>query len=624
MASKSKSHPLNGMHTAGIFSDLSADGPLIGTLVAIVDRAKNLPNRKTIGKQDPYCAARLGKEAKKTTTDIRGGQTPKWDQELRFAVHDSPDYYQLKVSVFNDDKKTDLIGETWIDLRDIIVQGGGQNDLWHNLTCKGKYAGEVRMEITYYDTRPKPEKSVVKAKPVTSDSQDAPKPSSRSPVKRRPLPSDPFTGEAPTGAASHPEPVATPPRALPRQPSSYIPNQSPLQNVEYNTPPPAPRHHQGDPYAVSPLQSLPHTPTSAGRYEIYSSRHDDREYSPRHQSHPSQDRREPRAQPNGRRESYDVFAAEDARQDFPDDDDRPPPPPVHRSRHNSGVSAQDAIIRPAYETPPKTTPLMRHDVLKHEAHRRSAPSYPGRPAFRAYDSAPAANNLLQNTPEEPSHHPSPPRHHSYDTAYEPYRSMQPTVEDAPESPSQSVGSAHQVVSRRSMNDDMGYDQVPSPAPLNLSGRGSAARGQRDPSPQPLYSRQDDYGDYGRQQPLPVSPVSSREYTHSPGDVSHPSHSSQSQYPSHRNELSGTEIQAYGMPSVPPSLVPGVDPLLAQEVSDRIHDERRHERRYTQSAATPPRGRQQSQQQIEPSNYEYMNSQNSYSAPSYDSQSMVPY
>ncbi len=78
---KPKSHPLNalhGMHTAGIFSDSTVDGPEIGTLVLVVDRAKNLPNRKTIGKQDPYCAARLGKEAKKTTTDIRGGQTPKW------------------------------------------------------------------------------------------------------------------------------------------------------------------------------------------------------------------------------------------------------------------------------------------------------------------------------------------------------------------------------------------------------------------------------------------------------------------------------------------------------------------------------------------------------------------
>ena len=71
-------HPLNRAHTAGIYADSSVDGPEIGTLVLIVDRAKNLPNRKTIGKQDPYCAARLGKEAQETDTDVRGGQTPKW------------------------------------------------------------------------------------------------------------------------------------------------------------------------------------------------------------------------------------------------------------------------------------------------------------------------------------------------------------------------------------------------------------------------------------------------------------------------------------------------------------------------------------------------------------------
>jgi Ca2+-dependent lipid-binding protein len=74
-----KGNVLNSaMHTAGIYSDLTVDGPDIGTLVVIVDRAKNLPNRKSVGKQDPYCAARLGKEAKKTETDRRGGQTPKW------------------------------------------------------------------------------------------------------------------------------------------------------------------------------------------------------------------------------------------------------------------------------------------------------------------------------------------------------------------------------------------------------------------------------------------------------------------------------------------------------------------------------------------------------------------
>lgn len=69
---------LGSPHTAGIFSDMTVDGPVIGTLVAIMDRAKNLPNRRSMGKQDPYCAARLGKEAKKTNTDRRGGQTPRW------------------------------------------------------------------------------------------------------------------------------------------------------------------------------------------------------------------------------------------------------------------------------------------------------------------------------------------------------------------------------------------------------------------------------------------------------------------------------------------------------------------------------------------------------------------
>jgi hypothetical protein len=69
---------ISAPHAAGIYAAKSEDGPEIGTLVAVIDRAKNLPNRKTMGKQDPYCAMRLGKEAKKTDTDRRGGQTPRW------------------------------------------------------------------------------------------------------------------------------------------------------------------------------------------------------------------------------------------------------------------------------------------------------------------------------------------------------------------------------------------------------------------------------------------------------------------------------------------------------------------------------------------------------------------
>ncbi|MCJ1307716.1 hypothetical protein MMC25_001364 [Agyrium rufum] len=204
MASKStKAAAMGGTHTAGIYADMTVDGPIIGTLVAIVDRAKNLPNRKTMGKQDPYCAARLGKEAKKTETDVRGGQTPKWDQELRFTVHDSPDYFQLKVSVFNDDKKTDIIAETYINLESIIILGGGQSDQWHNLYFKGRYAGEVRLEMTYYDIRPKAdqvpqehESSVIDRDNdgQTSAAIEGPR-QQQPPVKRRPLPSMPTTSD---------------------------------------------------------------------------------------------------------------------------------------------------------------------------------------------------------------------------------------------------------------------------------------------------------------------------------------------------------------------------------------------------------------------------------------------
>jgi hypothetical protein len=38
-------------HAAAIFADMSVDGPVIGTLVAIIDRAKNLPNVNTLSVQ---------------------------------------------------------------------------------------------------------------------------------------------------------------------------------------------------------------------------------------------------------------------------------------------------------------------------------------------------------------------------------------------------------------------------------------------------------------------------------------------------------------------------------------------------------------------------------------------
>ena len=220
----------NGMHTSGIFADMTVDGPEIGTLVIVLDRAKNLPNRRAMGKQSAYCACRLGKEAKKTETDKRGGQTPKWDQELRFTVHEGPDYRVMKLSIFSEDKRTDLIGEAWVDLESVVVPGGGKSDLWQGLNCKGKYAGEVRIELTYYDTRPKPEKAVPEELRQSTGK-----------VKRRPLPHNPnaltpdaidATGLSVAPRARHgPRDPRTPARASSTPPESMM---------QHNPPSPAP------------------------------------------------------------------------------------------------------------------------------------------------------------------------------------------------------------------------------------------------------------------------------------------------------------------------------------------------------------------------------------------------
>ncbi|KAI0134681.1 hypothetical protein BJ170DRAFT_591644 [Xylariales sp. AK1849] len=615
MAAKTKSNPLSGMHTAGIFADLSVDGPIVGTLVLIVDRAKNLPNRKTIGKQDPYCAARLGKEAKKTTTDIRGGQTPKWDQELRFTVHDSPDYYQLKLSVFNDDKKTDLIGETWIDLRDIILPGGGQNDQWQGLTCKGKYAGEIRIEITYYDSRPKPEKPAAKAKPVASGSeQDGSSGSQRTPVKRRPLPTNPGSNESASPAAKAPPAhVQTPPRPQPNPIPAFIPNQSPLQAVEYNTPPPtrfspseqyssAPEH--GNRYSTPPAhREDPQHRHSIDRNDKFSTYEDDRQYNqdPYSRSYePDSRTSQHHSQPGYESASP---TGHHPRQSMPDDD-RPPPPPVHRVRNNSGNS-QDMIRRSIDISPQvKATPPMpmRHDVLRSEAHRNSisfvpspaSSNYPGRPVYRPYDSAPDMPKQL--TYEDPNH-PSPPRHHSYDSTYDSqHRSMQPTVEDVPES--WTPPKARSRHNSTQQYDDTGYGLVPSPAPLSLGGRASAASGQFA-NPSPVQS-QKYYG--SNNYSVSNSTVATRDYPRGRGHSYSTSNSfgtNNDPYGNYASELDNSQVQgssSYALPPVPPTLVPGVDPSLSMEIANRFHEDRNRERRYTQPAqvVAPTRGRQHSE------------------------------
>lgn len=533
------------------------------------------------------------------------------DQELRFTVHDSPDYYQLKISVFNDDKKTELIGEAWIDLRDIIVTGGGQNDLWHQLTCRGKYAGDIRIEITFYDSRPKPDKPAVKAKPsVSSELNGAPRPGPGKPAgpKRRPLPNDPLTGKAPPSQPAL-EPMAqTPPRPQPNPPLSYIPNQSPLQQMEYNnTPPPGPRYQdqyssaQASPsvYGGPPQQMdlPPQQYRTPERHETYH-HYDERNGSPGMQI-PSYERLHQQP-PQGRDDMYHV----DERGVSPEDD-RPPPPPVHRSRHNSGPAAHEQmVVRNGYDgLPPKgTPPTIRHEVLRNEAHRHSqsvtsmSGAYPGQPTYRPYNPASSSTSQIPqySSPGE-VHHPSPPRHQSYDSAYDAHhRSMQPTVEDVPESPDQFTNSFRRSGSRMPQYEsptqsryEPEYEQTASPAPLNLHGRGSSTSlNQYNPSPtQGERHRRHSSINYDLpEQSQPSRDYQSQDHYQTPPPSKYLNDRGQQMLPYH-GELDDTSGN-YGTPPVPSSLVPGIDQSLAMEINYRINEDRRNDRRYTQPPMAP--------------------------------------
>ncbi|KAK9454415.1 C2 domain-containing protein [Dipodascopsis uninucleata] len=171
----------------------------VGTLIAVIIKAKNLPNRRRLGKQDPYCTLRLGQNAQSTKVDKRGGQTPYWNHEFRFTVTESDD--QFKLTVLDDnDSKPELIGDCMIELKPALLTTSKEGyDKWHSLMYRQKYAGEVFIEMTFYRSKrfskslasPSPTKSIPQ-----SPTHQSPKssPSKRTPSKRRPLPASPAGG----------------------------------------------------------------------------------------------------------------------------------------------------------------------------------------------------------------------------------------------------------------------------------------------------------------------------------------------------------------------------------------------------------------------------------------------
>lgn len=494
----------------------------------------------------------------------------------------------MKVSVFNDDKKTELIGETWVNLQEVVVTGGGQNDLWHNLSYKGKYAGEIRIEITYYDTRPKQEKASEKTRPsvpngATDGARDVmtgprePKPA----PKRRPLPADPTSAsQSPTAT---PPQFQTPPRGY-QVPQAYIHTQSPLQAVEYSTPPQklsqSQQGYRQNPASTGAYATPPGmiavTPTGRPMQdEIYDPQEN---YDSGHQGRYEDQAEDRRRSSKLRYDPYEVpseLPVPFEYKSLPNPDGPPPPPPAHRSSHVGPAGAAQQSKRQYEEAHLNTVRNVSFGTSQQDGFRHSMPAYGQPTSYQAYK-PPQTQDGQASYPENNSYQDPPPRAHSYDGRFsENYRSMQPTVEDDLPSPTNQYPSTYRNKEQQSANyDDRRYDQIPPTAPLNLSGRGSAASGQYNAS---SGSNQQYYAAPSSS----VSPVSYREPSHMGSEVSSQTSYSQLSQQSHRsqnqiNQSDDYESRSPGgyVPPLPPTLVAGMDPMIAQEVSERIYTENR--------------------------------------------------
>ncbi|KAG0150675.1 hypothetical protein CROQUDRAFT_676319 [Cronartium quercuum f. sp. fusiforme G11] len=185
-------------------------GKPLGTLIVVVLKARNLPNKQRIGKQDPYATCTYLSHRKRTKTDKRGGQHPVWDDELRFEVYEhikdvmpstsvattstggvapvksgdpalgmggNPGVKELRVAVYADDPRDpELIGEGKVELTETLKKG--EFDDWVTITNKGKYQGEVYLEMTFYSAKPPPDKQQASGTPVRAGVFEAGSPAS--------------------------------------------------------------------------------------------------------------------------------------------------------------------------------------------------------------------------------------------------------------------------------------------------------------------------------------------------------------------------------------------------------------------------------------------------------------
>ena len=500
------------------------------------------------------------------------------------------------MSVFNDDKKTDLIGETWVDLRELVIPGGGQSDQWHTLQCRAKYAGEVRIEMTYYDTRPEDE-AVIEKRSIAAERIQAKTGGSASSaslsgprrlkdIKRRPLPSDPngppaharpgppeknFSAPAlPSARSGHFEqqpspfslgsdhvrqgsrhsivaPAVVPPEAPYETSVNGPPGPRPLKGYEnsddtqreWNRPSTAPKSQPviQHPTPVHPPITLPQVPLSKRFYTT-----DQQQYShhePASDPYETQQSRFHHGRPHS---SYETAFSVGHRPSWQD---------VFPSRQE--LQQPPEPLPNAYETRPRQNSVREYPFSSTEQYLyHGGPASYGPPARNSqraikdmpeqlspeYDDAPSAEQDRHYQHRNSIANPRSSLRHSisHEVPSTGYASMQPSVEDEEE------------------------EGPPPPPPVHRSGITQSSQ-QLVPSPRSSFrAYSPEYAS---------SPHASDDVNLSSQPSSHyiPDNVRLQDLPPHNNGS-----------SMPPSLVAGFDPMIADEETDRFYHERRESRR----------------------------------------------
>lgn len=484
---------------------------------------------------------------------------------MRFTVHDSPDYYQLKVSVFNDDKKTELIGETWVPLDQIVVPGGGQNDLWHHLNCKGRFAGEIRIELTYYDSRLKEEKVETRHQvtPVQNPHEPTKEgisgPRQPKPIKRRPLPADPTHPVTPQSATlehSQASPMTyTPPPSNHHTPNPQVHHVSQSMEHYRDTSPLSKPGYQpledGDP--VSPVlynrygqelyQEDPRR-TSMGGSEFPLHPNDMTSTSNLEASRMNYSLKKAMTWHQGPRgQAHDQVLLKEGESYWPED----------------SPAQNPQLQRYAADDIQSAGHLQHHYDAHSKESARGSPSMPQQyPDTSIQSISPHTHrNVMSNN----QRYDTPTRFHSTSASRDSWPSPLHD-EDGPPPPPPIHRNSGTIPSQQQPERN---HPTGTPSPLNTRNHRGSASGS------PLAHFQS--------VPSHIGFVPSNSSANSPS-VSQPSGSVSSHFPTsqpsrQRSQLSLAQPPAADfMRAIPPSLVPGYEPSVAEEISERLLDERR--------------------------------------------------